>query len=947
MDNLNTNRIYHAAIYVRLSKEDSATESGTDKEESDSIVNQKELIRAFLAEKPDIEVCMECADDGYSGANFERPNFQRIIREIEASRIDCVVVKDLSRFGRNFVEAGRYIDQIFPALGVRFIAIIDGFDSVNGRTSSDRILIPFKNLINDAYCRDISIKVRSQLETKRKKGDFIGFFAVYGYLKDPADRHKLAVDDYAAGVVNDGYDTLSGDADGMVVSLKNHVNDLYAKDISRKINSTFETMRAKGQITSGNPPYGYLRSGADRHKLVMDPETAPAVRDIFRWRMEGDGMAQIARRLNDSGVMSPPMFHYLHGHRKDEPYGTSAIWKADHIRFMLQNYSYAGHTAQGRVKKSLSDGLPLQKTAREDWVIVRDTHEAVVDQETFDKVQELVEQRCREYQSIRGKYETTENILKGLLVCADCGQKMIRHKSVSPAGTARYVFQCRTYAENLGGQGCTIKNVGEPELKECIQQALQVQVKLAVELEGMLERLLKRLEFKGKQKELSDRQRQLQQKIKRNISLRSSLYESLSDHTLTKTEYLSLKRQYEEEAVRLQRELEESKKEEQQRIKSLYPQNKWIALLKNYQEGKIGGSKMVLSRMMAVELIKYIRISGYNEMEIVWKFHDEFIRLAREVESYGEIGGEGGRNMKTIALYMRLSNDDAHEGESCSISNQRVLLLDYIKNHEEFDNWNVLEFYDDGYSGVSFERPGIQKLLSLAGTMVNCIIVKDFSRFSRNLVEVGDYLDQIFPFLGVRFIAVNEGYDSGQGMGSSVSLDVSLKALVYEMYSRDVSEKIRSVKHAKMRKGEYQGIIAFYGYKRNKTAKGGLQVDEPAAEVVHRIFRMAAEGISPTNIAVQLNHDSIPSPLMYRRENHTDGGHSWRVAGNLTCWTRENVRRTLCDERYTGRLISYTRAKEDVSSKVSKLLLKEEWIIAEDAHEALVSKEMFERAQMV
>ena len=197
MNNLTENRIYRAALYVRLSKEDG------DKEESDSIVNQKDLIRSFLADKQDIRICAECVDDGYSGANFDRPDFKRMIREIEAGRIDCVVVKDLSRFGRNFVEAGRYIDQIFPALGIRFIAVNDNYDSINGRTSSDKILIPFKNLINDAYCRDISIKVRSQLEIKRKKGDFIGSFAVYGYLKDPSDRHKLIVDDYAAAVVRD------------------------------------------------------------------------------------------------------------------------------------------------------------------------------------------------------------------------------------------------------------------------------------------------------------------------------------------------------------------------------------------------------------------------------------------------------------------------------------------------------------------------------------------------------------------------------------------------------------------------------------------------------------------------------------------------------------------------------------------------------------------------
>ncbi len=197
MNQLSKDRVYHAAVYVRLSKEDG------DKEESDSIVNQKDLIRAFLADKPEICICGEFVDDGYSGADFNRPSFKRMVSQIEAGQIDCVVVKDLSRFGRNFVEAGRYIDQIFPAMGIRFIAVNDHYDSVNGRTSSDRILIPFMNLINDAFCRDISIKVRSQLEIKRKKGDFIGSFAVYGYQKSPEDRHKLAVDDYAAGIVKD------------------------------------------------------------------------------------------------------------------------------------------------------------------------------------------------------------------------------------------------------------------------------------------------------------------------------------------------------------------------------------------------------------------------------------------------------------------------------------------------------------------------------------------------------------------------------------------------------------------------------------------------------------------------------------------------------------------------------------------------------------------------
>lgn len=302
--------------------------------------------------------------------------------------------------------------------------------------------------------------------------------------------------------------------------------------------------------------------------------------------------------------------------------------------------------------------------------------------------------------------------------------------------------------------------------------------------------------------------------------------------------------------------------------------------------------------------------------------------------------------MKTAALYMRLSNEDIHEGESYSIGNQRDLLYSYIREHREFDGCSILEFTDDGYSGVNFERPGIKKLLSLAGKTVDCILVKDFSRFGRNLVEVGDYLDQIFPFLGVRFIAVNEGYDSGKGLGSSVSLDVSLKAMVYEMYSRDISEKLQCVKRAKMRKGEYQCAIAFYGYKKSVTVKNKLEIDEPAAMVVRKIFQMAGEGMRPTQIALELNREGIPSPLMYRRANHTDGMRGWKVVGNAV-WMRENVRRILLDERYTGCLIGHKRVMADMVTKRTEAVPREEWIVARDTQEAIVSEQEYLKAQEV
>ena len=185
---------YNACIYARLSCDDG------DKLESDSIINQKALIRDFLSKHPEIHAVSEKTDDGYSGVNFDRPAFQEMMEDIRSGKINCVVVKDLSRFGRNYIEAGNYIERVFPFLGVRFIAINDNYDSLD-RNQSDSLIIPFKNLINDAYCKDISVKIRSQLEIKRKKGQFIGAFAAYGYLKDEEDHNKLVVDTYASEIV--------------------------------------------------------------------------------------------------------------------------------------------------------------------------------------------------------------------------------------------------------------------------------------------------------------------------------------------------------------------------------------------------------------------------------------------------------------------------------------------------------------------------------------------------------------------------------------------------------------------------------------------------------------------------------------------------------------------------------------------------------------------------
>ena len=190
-------QVWNTCGYVRLSREDG------DKEESNSVTGQKDLIRDYMTRHPDLRECAMKVDDGFTGSNFDRPAFQEMMSEVKAGKINCIVVKDLSRFGRNHLEAGEYLERIFPFLGVRFIAINDNYDSMNSNSESDELIVPFKNLINEAYCRDTSIKIRSQLEIKRRRGDFIGSFAVFGYRKDPADRHRLLVDDYAAEIVRD------------------------------------------------------------------------------------------------------------------------------------------------------------------------------------------------------------------------------------------------------------------------------------------------------------------------------------------------------------------------------------------------------------------------------------------------------------------------------------------------------------------------------------------------------------------------------------------------------------------------------------------------------------------------------------------------------------------------------------------------------------------------
>ena len=266
-------KIWNATLYLRLSRDDG------DKEESNSITGQRELLRDFIRTRPELREYAVRIDDGFTGSNFERPSFKKMLEDVKAGRTNCIIVKDLSRFGRNYLDAGEYIEKIFPFLGVRFIAVNDNYDSLGGKNASDELIIPFKNLINEAYCRDISVKVRTQLEVKRKSGQYIGAFAVYGYLKDEANKNHLIVDEYAADIVRDIFSwKLEGMSPQDIASRLNHNGVLSPMEYKKSLGMKFATsFKANPQaVWSANAVLRILKNPVYTGVLIQGKETTPS-----------------------------------------------------------------------------------------------------------------------------------------------------------------------------------------------------------------------------------------------------------------------------------------------------------------------------------------------------------------------------------------------------------------------------------------------------------------------------------------------------------------------------------------------------------------------------------------------------------------------------------------------------------------------------------------------
>ena len=293
-----------------------------------------------------------------------------------------------------------------------------------------------------------------------------------------------------------------------------------------------------------------------------------------------------------------------------------------------------------------------------------------------------------------------------------------------------------------------------------------------------------------------------------------------------------------------------------------------------------------------------------------------------------------------IALYIRLSTEDSKVG-SFSIENQKKALHQYVDAMEGVKNVEVLEFIDNGYSGTNFERPAVQELLDqIREGKINCIVVKDFTRFGRNSIEVGYFMEMVFPLYGVRFISINDNFDSDTLHGDTGGINVAFKYLVSEFYSRDLSIKYKSAKYVKFRRGEYQSKTCPYGYR--KGANGRMEPNEETAPIVQMIFELARDGRTPNEIVKALFERHIPTPAEYKAAHGYNGHDISRCCG---IWQESSVIHILEDERYTGTYIIGKREVTEVGGHRVRMKDESQWIKIPDHHQAIISKELFEQVQ--
>lgn len=454
----NRRSVDRAALYLRLSRDDD------DRGESQSIRNQRMLLRDYAA-RQGFAVVGEYVDDGWSGTRFDRPRFQDLMCDMEQHQFDVVLVKDLSRLGRDYIQIGRYLELVFPAYGVRLIAVNDGIDTARADTD----LVPFRNVVNEMYARDTSRKIRSALQAKRKVGKFVGNFAPYGYQKDPQDKNHLLPDERAAAVV----------------------------------------------------------------------------RRIFAQAAAGVRPAAIARGLNAGGEPPPAVYRCLHHPGLDpDNYSRHKQWTSAGVSRILQDIVYLGHLAQGKTGKISFKSKKTREKQAGEWIIVRDRHEPLVSKQIFDAVQR---QRAARRCDRKGAFQ---NLFSGLAFCADCG------KAMSTVGTRKRGsaanLACGTYKLH-GSSACTNHFIRYETLYQCVLEAVRRYVCLTEEeCDALFERLNCRLHLDARTDEAGRARARLEKALERTRRLVAQLYEDRTAGRIGETNFYPLLEKFEQQTRDLQ-----------------------------------------------------------------------------------------------------------------------------------------------------------------------------------------------------------------------------------------------------------------------------------------------------------------------------------------------------------------------------------------------------------
>lgn len=449
---------YKAALYMRLSKDDDGTS------ESASIMTQRKMLRSYAADKG-FQVFDEYVDDGWSGTNFDRPDFKRMIADIEAGKVNLVMTKDLSRLGRDYITAGQYTEIYFPSKGVRYIAINDGYDSDSPYTD----IAPFKNVINEMYARDTSKKIRSAFTTKMRDGAYIAAFAPYGYQKDPAD--------------------------------KNH--------------------------------------------LVVDTQSGEIVKQIFRLAANGALPIEIARTLNAQGTPSPAVYRCMTHEGLDvNQYSQRQEWTSATITKMLRNVVYLGHTAQGKTTRVSFKSHLTVSNPRDEWIVVENTHEALVDAETFDLV------RRRSALRTCGKKGAFYNLFSGIAKCADCGKNMSATGTRKKGSPANLI--CGGY-KLYGADQCSNHFIDYNVLYEIVLTSLKEQLCISRgERAAILDNAQKHPLFIVKQQDHSKELGSIKKRLRELEKIIGKLYEDNAAGRLNNARMNKLLPKYEQEAEALE-----------------------------------------------------------------------------------------------------------------------------------------------------------------------------------------------------------------------------------------------------------------------------------------------------------------------------------------------------------------------------------------------------------